>query len=111
MSKDGGEDTIAHFRLPAPEDDSSTVPGDLTDITADRIVSSHGVSPNSISLDSEGQFLIVGNQQAGPAAIAFLKRDKETGSLSGKPEATLDFKEFTNGEKGFGPWFVAPILY
>lgn len=110
VSKDNDTDTISHFRLPAPEDDKSTVPGDLTDIKADRIVSSGGVNPNSICLDPEGEYLIVGNQQKGPAAIAFLKRDTKTGVLSEKPEATLDFKKLTKGTTGFGPSFVAPIL-
>lgn len=110
VSKDNGNDTIAHFRLPAPKDDGSTVPGDLTDITADRIVSSGGVNPNSICVDADGQYLIVGNRQKGPAAIAFLKRDTETGALSKEAEATLDFKQLTKGTTGFGPSFVAPIL-
>ncbi|KAK7723772.1 hypothetical protein SLS64_000103 [Diaporthe eres] len=110
VSKDNDTDTIAHFRLPAPDDDESTAPGDLTDITAERIVPSGGVNPNSICLDPEGEYLIVGNQQKGPAAIAFLKRDTKTGALSEKPEATLDFKKLTKGTTGFGPSFVAPIL-
>lgn len=110
VGKDNDTDTIAHFRLPAPKDDESTVPGDLPDISADRIVSSGGVNPNSICLDPEGQYLIVANQLKGPAAIAFLKRDTETGTLSEKAEATLDFKRLTKGTTGFGPSFVTPIL-
>lgn len=110
VSKDNGTDTIAHFRLPGPGDDESAVPGDLTDITADRIVSSGGVNPSSMCLDSEGEYLIVGNQQKGPAAIAFLKRDKETGELSEKAEATLDFKKPAKGTVVFGPSSVTPIL-
>lgn len=110
VSNGNGTDTIAHFRLPAPADNESNVPGDLDEITADRIVSSEGVNPISICLDSEGEYLIVGNQLKGPAAIAFLKRDKETGALSEKAEATLDFKRLTKGTIGFGPSFVTPIL-
>lgn len=110
VGSNSGTDTISHFRLPAPEDDESTLPGDLTDITADRIVSSGGVNPSSICLDSEGEYMIVGNHQAGPAAVAFLKRDKETGALGDKSDVTLDFEGLTNNTVGFGPTLVMPIL-
>lgn len=109
VSKNGGTDTIVHFRLPAPEDDESNVPGDLSEITADRIASSNVSNPNSICLDSKGEYMIVGNQQAGPAAVALLKRDKETGALSDEAEVALDFKGFTNDTIGFGPSLVTPI--
>lgn len=109
MGKDGETDTISHFRLPAPKDDDSIVPSDLSDITADRIVSSQGVNPNSISLDREGQFLAVANQYMGPAAIAILKGDKKTGALSNKAEAVLKFNKVSSTTKGFGPGFVTPL--
>lgn len=109
MGKGGGTDTIAHFRLPSPGDDDSSVPGELSDITADRIVSSHGVCPNSISLDREGRFLVVANQQMGPAAIAVLERDEETGALSNKTVAMLDFSKVSSTTKGFGPEFVTHL--
>lgn len=110
VSKNGGTDTIAHFRLPAPKDDESNVPGDLGEITVGSIVSSNGINPNSICLDAGGEYMIVGNQQEAPVAVALLKRDNETGALSDKAEVTLDFKGFTNDTIGFGPSLVAPIL-
>ncbi|KKY32377.1 putative carboxy-muconate cyclase [Diaporthe ampelina] len=55
VGNDSGTGTISHFQLPAPEDDESTVAGDLAHITADRVVSSGGVNPNSICLDLEAE--------------------------------------------------------
>jgi 6-phosphogluconolactonase (cycloisomerase 2 family) len=79
------------------------------DITADRIVSSQGVNPNSISLDPEGQFLAVANQHMGPTAIAVLKREEETGALGDEAEATLNFDKVSVAPNGFGPLFVTPL--
>lgn len=101
-------DTIAHFRLPAPGDDR-TEPDDLTEITADRIFSSWGINPRGMSLQSEGKLLFVGNQQAGPAAVAVLRRDLKTGALGTKAEATLGFADFFGEAAGTGPSFVMPI--
>lgn len=104
-------DSVAHFRLPAPAPDDQQQqqqqqPGDLAGV---GLASTGGVGPRGMSLSPCGQWLLVGNQQAGPAGLVVLGRNATSGALDAVPVASLAYKEFAagaGGEEGYGPQFV-----
>lgn len=100
----GAADSIAHFRLPAGPGGQ---PGDVAALTAADITSSGGICPRGMNLGASGEFLFVGNQQAGPAGLTVLARDGTTGALGATPVATVDYDVFAAGQgELFGPQFV-----
>lgn len=103
----GTTDSIAHFRLSAPDTTGGTQPGEVKALTAANITSSGGVGPRGMSLSADGAYLFVGNQQAGPAGLVILARDMETGDLNSSPVATVNYDSFAAGQgELFGPQFV-----
>lgn len=103
----GTTDSIAHFRLPAPTTAGDRQPGDLVALAAADITSSGGVGPRGMSLSTDGAYLFVGNQQAGPAGLVVLTRNDVTGDLGASPVASVDYEIFAGSQgEQFGPQFV-----